>query len=51
MLYYDPTHVAGTVDRGPVVESLTISEPQAEGEIVEAITITRIGEADSVGDA
>ena len=51
VLYYDPTHVEGTVDRGPVVESLTISAPQAEGEIVEAITVTRIGEADSVGDA
>ncbi len=51
VLYYDPTHVAGTVDRGPVVESLTVSAPQADGEIFEAVTVTRIGEADSVGDA
>ena len=51
VLYYDPTHVEGTVDRGPVVESLTISAPQADGEIFEAVTVTRIGEADSVGDA
>ena len=51
VLYYDPTHVTGTVDRGPVVESLTISAPQADGEIYESVTVTRIGEADSVGDA
>jgi len=51
VLYYDPTHVEGTVDRGPVVEELTISAPQADGEIFESITVSRIGEADAVGDA
>jgi len=51
VLYYDPTHVTGTVDRGPVVEELTVSAPQADGEIYESVTVTRIGEADAVGDA
>jgi hypothetical protein len=51
VLYYDPTHVAGTVDRGPVIESLTVSSPEAEGEIYESITVTRIGNANAVGDA
>ena len=51
VLYYDPTHVTGTVDRGPVVEELTISAPQADGELYESVTVTRIGEADAVGDA
>jgi len=51
VLYYDPTHVEGTVDRGPVIEELTVSAPQADGEIYESITVSRIGEADSVGDA
>jgi hypothetical protein len=51
VLYYDPSHVEATVDRGPVIEELTVSAPQADGEIYESITVTRIGEADSVGDA
>ena len=51
VLYYDPTHVTGTVDRGPVVESLTVSAPGTNTEIFDSITITRIGEADAVGDA
>ena len=51
VMYYDPTHVTGTVDRGVSVEELTISAPQADGEIFESVTVTRIGEADSVGDA
>ena len=51
VLYYDPSHVEATVDRGPVIEELTVSAPQADGEIYESITVSRIGEADSVGDA
>ena len=51
VLYYDPTHVTGTVDRGPVVEELTVSPPSNAGDIVSSITVARIGEADSVGDA
>lgn len=51
VLYYDPTHVTGTVDRGPVVESLTVSSPGTDTEVFDAVTVTRIGEADAVGDA
>jgi len=51
VLYYDPTHVSGTVDRGPVVEELTVSAPGTNTEVFDSITITRIGEADAVGDA
>ena len=51
VLYYDPTHVEGTVDRGPVVEELTISSPGTDTEIFDSVTVTRIGEADAVGDA
>jgi len=50
VLYYDPTHVEGTVDRGPVVEELTISAPGTDTEVFDAVTVTRISEADSVGD-
>ena len=51
VLYYDPSHVEGTVDRGPVVEELTISAPATDTEIFDSVTVSRIGEADSVGDA
>lgn len=50
VLYYDPTHVEGTVDRGPVVEELTISAPGTDTEIFDSVTVTRVAEADSVGD-
>ena len=51
VLYYDPTHVTGTVDRGPVVESLDVNTPGTNTEVFDSITVTRIGEADAVGDA
>ena len=51
VLYYDPSHVEGSVDRGPVVEELTISSPGTDTEIFDSVTVTRIGEADAVGDA
>lgn len=51
VLYYDPTHVEGTVDRGPVIEELTVSSPGTDTEVFDSVTVTRIGEADSVGDA
>ena len=51
VLYYDPTHVEGTVDRGPVVEELSITAPGTDTEIFDSITVSRIGEADAVGDA
>ena len=51
VLYYDATHVEGTVDRGPVVEELTVSSPGTDTEVFDSITVTRIGEADAVGDA
>ena len=51
VLYYDPTHVEGTVDRGPVIEELTVSSPGTDTEVFDSITVTRIGEADAVGDA
>ena len=48
VLYFDTT---GTPDRGPVVEELTISSPGTDTEIFDSVTVTRIGEADAVGDA
>lgn len=51
VVYFDPTHVEGTVDRGPVVEELTISSPGTDTEVFDSVSVTRIGEADSVGDA
>jgi len=51
VLYYDATHVSGTIDRGPVIESLTTSAPATDTEIFDSITVTRIGNANSVGDA
>jgi len=51
VLYYDATHVSGTVDRGPVVESLDVSAPANDATIRSSVTVTRIGEADAVGDA
>ena len=48
VLYYDST---GTPDRGPVVEELTISSPGTDTEVFDSVTVTRIGEADAVGDA
>lgn len=51
VLYYDPTHVSGTVDRGPSIESLSVTAPDDAGAVITSITVTRIGEADAVGDA
>ena len=51
VLYYDATHVEGTVDRGPVIESLSITAPGTDTEIFDSVTVTREGKANSVGDA
>jgi len=51
VLYYDPTHVEGTADRGPSIEELTISAPGTNTEVFDSITVTREGKANSVGDA
>ena len=51
VLYYDATHVAGTVDRGPVIEELTISPPGTDTEIFDSVAVVRIGNANAVGDA
>ena len=48
VLFYDST---GTPDRGPTIESLTVSKPATDTEIFDSITVSRIGEADAVGDA
>ena len=48
VLYYDST---GTPDRGPVIENLDISAPANDSTIRGSVTVTRIGEADAVGDA
>jgi len=48
VLYFDTT---GSPDRGPVVEELTISSPGTDTEVFDSVTVTRIGEADAVGDA
>jgi len=51
VLYYDATHVEGTVDRGPVIEELTISAPGTNTEVFDSITVTKEGKANAVGDA
>lgn len=52
--YFDPTDQdagAATIYRGTTNESLTISPPTNDGDILSSITVTRIGEADLMGDA
>ena len=51
VLYYDATHVAGTVDRGPVIESLSITAPGTDTEVFDSVAVVRIGNANAVGDA
>ena len=43
--------MSGTIDRGPVIESLDVTAPDDAGAVISSITVTRIGEADAVGDA
>ena len=51
VLYYDPTHVSGTVDRGPVIEELTVSKPGTDTEVFDSVAVVRIGNANQFGDA